>query len=145
MTRRLLTLAALAALASLFCFAADNPNYSGLWKINAAKSDFGPMPQGPIVEYLARSTSMFYALHGVLLWFIASDLRRYSELFRFYLWISLAFAAGLFLTDLSAGLPPRWTLVEGPIVASFIGIILVWFSNLDMDGHSAHTVRHERR
>jgi hypothetical protein len=105
----------------------------------------GPMPQGPIVEYLARSTSMFYALHGVLLWFIASDLRRYRELFRFYLWISLVFAAGLFLTDLSAGLPPRWTLVEGPIVATFIGIILVWFSNVDMDGHSAHTVRHERR
>ncbi|MBI4891556.1 MAG: hypothetical protein HY821_13100 [Acidobacteria bacterium] len=44
MTRRLLTLAALAA---TLCFAADKPNYSGLWKINAAKSDFGPMPQGP--------------------------------------------------------------------------------------------------
>ncbi len=44
MTRRLLTLTALAA---ALCFAADKPNYSGLWKINAAKSDFGPMPQGP--------------------------------------------------------------------------------------------------
>jgi hypothetical protein len=91
----------------------------------------GPMPQGPIVEYLARSTSMFYAIHGVLLWFIASDLRRYRELFRFYLRISLVFAAGLFLTDLSAGLPPRWTLVEGPIVAAFIGVILVWFGKVD--------------
>lgn len=47
MTRRFLTLAALLALAALFCFAADKPNYSGVWKINSAKSDFGPMPQGP--------------------------------------------------------------------------------------------------
>lgn len=47
MTRRILTLTALVALAALFCFAADKPNYSGVWKINSAKSDFGPMPQGP--------------------------------------------------------------------------------------------------
>jgi hypothetical protein len=92
----------------------------------------GPMPQGPIVEYLARSTSMFYAIHGALVWFIASDLRRYRQLFWFYLWISLVFAAGLFLTDLSAGLPPRWTLVEGPIVATFIGVILVWFRKVEL-------------
>jgi hypothetical protein len=91
----------------------------------------GPMPQGPIVEYLARSTSMFYALHGILLWYLASDLRRYRRLFRFYLRISLAFAAGLFLTDLSAGLPLRWALVEGPIVAGFIVTISVWFAKVD--------------
>ena len=91
----------------------------------------GPMPSGPIVEYLARSTSMFYAIHGVLLWYIASDLRRYRDLFRFYLWISLAFAVGLFLTDLSAGLPLRWTLAEGPIVAAFTGIIMVLFRKTD--------------
>jgi len=90
----------------------------------------GPIPQGPIVEYLARSTSMFYALHGVLLWYIASDLIRYRDLFRFYLRVSLLFAAGLFFTDLSAGLPLRWTLVEGPMVGAFIGAIMVWFRKL---------------
>jgi hypothetical protein len=47
MTRRILTLAAVAALTSLFSLAADKPNYTGAWKINSAKSDFGPMPQGP--------------------------------------------------------------------------------------------------
>jgi hypothetical protein len=92
----------------------------------------GPLPQGPIVEYLARSTSMFYAIHGVLLWYLASDLRRYRDLFRFYLRVSLLFAAGLFLTDLSAGLPPRWTLVEGPIVAAFIVLIMVWFRKAEL-------------
>ena len=91
----------------------------------------GRLPDGPIVEYLARSTSMFYALHGALLWYLASDLRRYRDLFRFYLWLSLAFAVGLFLTDLSAGLPLRWTLAEGPIVAAFTGIIMVLFRKTD--------------
>ena len=93
-------------------------------------SGLGPMPSGPIVEYLARSTSMFYAIHGVLLWYIASDLRRYRDLFRFYLWISLLFAVGLFLTDLSAGLPLRWTLAEGPIVGAFVAVIMVWFGHI---------------
>ena len=27
--------------------AADKPNFTGTWKLNSAKSDFGPMPQGP--------------------------------------------------------------------------------------------------
>jgi len=94
----------------------------------------GPMPRGPIVEYLARSTSMFYALHGALLWYIASDLRRYRDFFRFYLWISLLFAVGLFLTDLSAGLPPRWALVEGPLVAAFVGLVLWLFRRADRRG-----------
>ena len=91
----------------------------------------GKMPEGPIVEYLARSTSMFYAIHGALLWYLASDLRRYRDLFWFYLWISLAFALGLFLTDLSAGLPLRWTLAEGPFVAAFTGLIMVLFRKAD--------------
>jgi len=45
----------------------------------------GDMPKGPIVEYLARSTSLFCALPGELLWYIASDLRRYRDFFVFYL------------------------------------------------------------
>jgi hypothetical protein len=91
----------------------------------------GRMPEGPIVEYLARSTSMFYALHGALLWYLASDLRRYRDLFRFYLWISLVFALGLFLTDLSAGLPLRWALAEGPIVAACVGLIMMLFRSAE--------------
>jgi len=85
----------------------------------------GPLPEGPIVVYLARSTSLFYALHGVLLWYLASDLRRYAALFRFYLRVSLLFAVGIFLTDLTAGLPPRWTYAEGPFVAAFV-VLVMW-------------------
>lgn len=93
----------------------------------------GTLPKGPIVEYLARSTSLFYAIHGALLWYIASDLRRYRDLFWFYLWISLLFALGLFLTDLSAGLPPAWALAEGPAIAAFVVLIMWLFRTSDVD------------
>jgi hypothetical protein len=85
----------------------------------------GRMPEDPIVVYLARSTSLFYAVHGILLWYIASDLRRYGDFFRFYLRLSLLFAAGLLLTDISAGLPRHWVLAEGPAVAAFL-LIIMW-------------------
>jgi hypothetical protein len=84
----------------------------------------GPLPSEPIVEYLARSTSGFYALLGALLWALSLDLDRYRP---------LVLAAGLALillgllllwTDITAGLPWFWQAAEGPIDALF-GVILV--------------------
>src|SRR5437660_7391266 len=43
----------------------------------------GEMPTGPVVEYLARSVSAFYALFGALCLVVASDLERYRPLARF--------------------------------------------------------------
>ena len=85
----------------------------------------GPLPSQPIVEYLARSASAFYALLGALLWALSLDLARYRPLVR---GTGLAFIAiGLLLlwTDIGAGLPLFWQVAEGPIDA-FFGVILVW-------------------
>jgi hypothetical protein len=48
--KSVLIIAALASLAS----AADKPNYSGDWKLNAAKSNFGPIP--PPATYTRKVT-----------------------------------------------------------------------------------------
>lgn len=85
----------------------------------------GPLPSGPIVEYLARSTSAFYALVGALLWAVSLDLPRYRPLVRLLGFAFLALAALLFWTDLKAGLPAFWQAGEGPIDALF-GVVLVW-------------------
>lgn len=85
----------------------------------------GPLPSGPIVEYLARSTSAFYALLGALLWAASCDLPRYRPLLRLLGFGLLALAALLLWTDLKAGLPAFWQAGEGPIDALF-GVILVW-------------------
>jgi hypothetical protein len=41
------------------------------------------MPTGPVVEYLARSLSAFYALMGALCLVLTTDLERYRPLVRF--------------------------------------------------------------
>jgi hypothetical protein len=74
----------------------------------------GEMPTGPVVEYLARSVSAFYALLGALFLVMASDLERYRPLLRFF---GVAFALlGIVFTgvDLLAGMPWWWTAFEGP-------------------------------
>ena len=43
----------------------------------------GEMPTGPVVEYLARSLSAFYAIMGALCLVLATDLERYRPLVRF--------------------------------------------------------------
>ena len=40
----------------------------------------GELPSAPVVGYLARSTSAFYAIIGGLAWLISYDLRRYASL-----------------------------------------------------------------
>jgi len=46
MNRRTITLFSAIALSAALTQAQDKPNFSGTWKLNVAKSDFGPMP-GP--------------------------------------------------------------------------------------------------
>ena len=90
----------------------------------------GTLPSQPVVEYLARSTSAFYALLGALLWALSLDLARYHPLVR---GSGLAFIAlGLLLqwTDIGAGLPLFWQVAEGPIDTLF-GVILVWAGRME--------------
>jgi hypothetical protein len=74
----------------------------------------GEMPTGPVVEYLARSLSAFYALVGALCLVVAADLERYRPLVRF---LGMAFAlmsVVILGVDLTAGMPWWWSASEGP-------------------------------
>ena len=85
----------------------------------------GEMPTGPVVEYLARSLSAFYALVGALCLVVASDLGRYRPLVRF---LGLAFALMslvLLGVDLVAGMPWWWTASEGPGGVVFGALLVV--------------------
>jgi SAM-dependent methyltransferase len=74
----------------------------------------GEMPTGPVVEYLARSLSAFYALSGAVCLVLASDLERYRPLVRFF-GAAVALMSLLALgVDLAAGMPWWWTASEGP-------------------------------
>jgi len=85
----------------------------------------GPLPQGPIVEYLARSLSAFYVMFGMLCWLASTHVRRYATLIAFLGWGGVIFAVVVFWVDSSAGLPLHWRAAEGPIVMTFSAILLV--------------------
>ena len=85
----------------------------------------GEMPTDPVVEYLARDLSAFYALVGALLLVMASDLERYRPLVRFF---ALAFIALSILftgVDLAAGMPSWWSASEGPGGVVFGALLFV--------------------
>ncbi len=84
----------------------------------------GPLPANPIVSYLARSTSLFYALLGGLMWLVSFDLPRHRIVLDFLGCAMLAFGLILLWIDFQAGLPLWWTLYEGPWDAA-IGIAIL--------------------
>ena len=85
----------------------------------------GALPEGRIVEYLARSLSAFYAMLGGLLWVVASDVRRYARVLTYLAAAGLVFGAAILVVDVSVGMPLHWTLQEGPYVLATSTAVLV--------------------
>jgi hypothetical protein len=85
----------------------------------------GEMPTGPVVEYLARSLSVFYAVMGALCLVVAADLDRYRPLVRF-LGVAFALMSVVLLgVDLAAGMPWWWSASEGPGGVVFGALLFV--------------------
>jgi hypothetical protein len=80
----------------------------------AAASGLDGLPEGPLPEYLARSASLMYALHGATVLFIARDVRRYWPLIRFLASLAVVHGLIVFAIDSRIGMPLWWRIVEGP-------------------------------
>lgn len=85
----------------------------------------GPLPAEPVVGYLARSVSAFYALFGALLWMLSFDLPRHRPTLCFLGVAMVALGATLTGIDWVEGLPRFWRLGEGPVVM-LIGVAIAW-------------------
>jgi hypothetical protein len=83
------------------------------------------LPDGPIVEYLARSLSAFYAMHGALFLMVSTDVRRYGPVITLLAVLGVALGIGLIAIDIAAGLPLYWIAIEGPFVTDASALILV--------------------
>jgi hypothetical protein len=85
----------------------------------------GEIPIAPVVEYLARSLSAFYAVFGALCLLVAFDLERYRPLVR-SLGVAFALMSLVLLgVDLAAGMPWWWSASEGPGGAMFGALLFV--------------------
>ena len=74
----------------------------------------GELPRAPVVEYLTRSIAALYGFHGVLLFVVSRDLVRFRPIVRYLGIMNVVFGSLIVLIDVHAGLPPFWTLAEGP-------------------------------
>jgi hypothetical protein len=85
----------------------------------------GELPDAPIVGYLARSTSAFYAMLGGLLWVISLEPQRYPKVVRYLGIAFMILGLTLLAIDITEGLPLYWIVVEGPADTLF-GLIM-WY------------------
>ena len=76
--------------------------------------DLGPLPDFPIVQYLARSVSALYAAFGSLTLLLAWDLRRFAPLVTWWGITAILFGLILLWIDLHAPMPAHWTWGEVP-------------------------------
>jgi len=112
--------------ASLFAVVAVVMPYSWMNAIHQWLG-MGRLPTEPIVGYLARSTSAFYALFGGLLWVVSFDLQRHRLVLRYLGAAIILFGATLIAIDMFEGMPLYWSLCEGPIDIGF-GIVILFLS-----------------
>lgn len=78
----------------------------------------GEFPDVPVASYLARSASALYGFYGVVLWYIATDVRHYWRLITFFARLAIVLGGVLLTIDLIEQMPLWWTLVEGPMFAT---------------------------
>ena len=87
----------------------------------------GAMPDGPLIMFMIRQASYAYGMHGVSLWLLAFDVKRYRTLIVFN-GISFLIAAVVFsVIDYTAGMPSWWTIADGIGCAGF-GAALLWLN-----------------
>ena len=93
----------------------------------------GEFPASPLVEYLTRSASVLYGIHGGLYVVVARDVRRHAPVIQFLAATAVLFGVLMLGIDLHAGLPWYWTFSEGPAVLSFGTLLLMLLRSVPQD------------
>ncbi len=84
---------------------------------------WGPFPDSPVAEYLARSVSALSAFYGGLLVLLSTDVRRYAPLIRYQAVAIMFLSASGLVVGTWAGMP-LW-FVGGDAVACWTYCILM--------------------
>ena len=87
----------------------------------------GEFPDAPITIYLARSTSLLYAVHGLLMLVVSFDMKRYWPLVPIFCWLHVVLGIVMFGIDVSAPMPNYWIAGEGiPIALTGLLMVVLW-------------------
>lgn len=88
----------------------------------------GQFPNSAIAFYLARSTSLLYAMHGALMFFVSFNLVRYWPLVRLLGYLHVVLGLAMLGIDVSTPMPLYWIIGEGMPVA-VTGMLILWLWN----------------
>ena len=97
----------------------------------------GEMLTSPLLMFMIRQASYTYGMHGISLWIIARDVRRFRSLVILNGVAYLLAAPVFYLIDVSAGIPSWWTVAD-VLGCGLLGGALLW---LTLTGRSSPTVR----
>ena len=96
----------------------------------------GPLPDAPVVEYMARTLSAMYALHGAVVFRLSFDVPRFRPLIRLLGGLHLTLGLVVLGIDLTSGLPWWWVIGEGPGIAAGGLLVLALTRGADRDAES---------
>ena len=85
----------------------------------------GDFPDAPITIYLARSTSLLYAMHGAVMFYVAWHFDRCQALVPLLGFLHVVLGLTMIGVDLNAGMPLYWTAGEGLPIA-LTGAAILW-------------------
>jgi len=83
----------------------------------------GQLPEAAITGYLARSCSLLYAMHGVVLLMVSLDMRQNWNLVGCLAILHMVLGVVMLGIDLNVGMPWYWTATEGPGILVFGGFL----------------------
>ena len=98
----------------------------------------GEFPDAPITRYLARSTSLLYAVHGVLMLYASFDIKRYWPMIVVFGWLHVVIGLTMFGIDLTSAMPLYWIAGEGIPIALVGGLIIYLWKKAGTDPAPTH-------
>ncbi len=85
----------------------------------------GEFPASPLVDYLTRSISGLYGIHGGLFLLVSGNVRRYAGVIRYLVVMGFVFGVLLLGIDFHARLPTYWSVGEGPLIIVISTVFLL--------------------
>lgn len=87
----------------------------------------GQMPESSVLMFMIRQASYNYGMHGVFLWILASDLKRFRPFVLLNGFSFLLAGPIFFIIDYTSGMPWWWSAMDGPFLA-LMGAAMLWLS-----------------
>ena len=85
----------------------------------------GQMPDGPVLMFLIRQASYTYGMHGISLWVLALDVKRFRPLIILNGIAYLLAAPVFWAIDYTTGMP-LWWMIGDFVGCGVLGAALLW-------------------